>query len=181
MKYLLATCAILGAVVFGWPLVKEDTRDECVAAESHAEGPWRFLADKAFLEMMGRDTAEKEWPGVPPQIGCALVYWMGAPSVQRQKQEAERQRQERAALQQPTAPTLQQPQDRAGLQREQEEAVERVRQQECKDLVRIGKFRDQETCLNTVGSRSWSPHRLRRRRQNLVRRRRASNPAIAAK
>ena len=34
MKYLLAILVIVGLVIFGWPLLREDTKDECAAVEN---------------------------------------------------------------------------------------------------------------------------------------------------
>ena len=33
MKTILIACAIIAAVAFGWPLIDQDTSDECVAAD----------------------------------------------------------------------------------------------------------------------------------------------------
>ena len=81
MKYIFVIFVILIAGLLGWPLLKEDTRDECVAAGSRAAGKMHSLVNDSFLEMTGRDVAEKEWREMPPQIACALVYWLGAPTV----------------------------------------------------------------------------------------------------
>jgi hypothetical protein len=96
MKYLLSLCIILGAALFGWPLLKENTTDECTAVANRAAGNLHFFLNNPVLGTMGQMTAEKVWPGVPPQIACTLVYWMGAPRVEKALEE-ERQRQDKAA------------------------------------------------------------------------------------
>jgi len=95
---------------------------------------------------LAKRVVEQKYPNLPPQVGCAVMYWLDAPAVARQMETPEH------ANTPPQPPMLQDEERRTALQREQEEAVERVRQQECKDLARI-----RQTCLNAVPAQPSAP------------------------
>jgi hypothetical protein len=115
MKYLLATSVLFGAVVFGWPLLREDTGNECAAVENwtfraamtmtpgaQADPAWSVVSAMKEVLLQGthgtlaKTIVEKKYPELPPQIGCTVTYWLDAPAVARQM-EQEKARQEDAA------------------------------------------------------------------------------------
>jgi hypothetical protein len=106
MKYLLATCALLGAVFFGWPLLEEDVSNECAAFEAlffkeafpPQEQPLVGLVAPLSNGAIVKARAQERWPGVPPQVACALTYWWRGPTFEEIRREA----QQRAAAEQRT-------------------------------------------------------------------------------
>jgi hypothetical protein len=79
MKRLLVTIAILGAVVPGWPLLREDTGNECVAAESQllreatsASAPADFLIVlQGSQGVIAKRAVEDKWT----DPGYQLHFW----------------------------------------------------------------------------------------------------------
>ena len=89
---MIVITLLLLLVVFLYPLISESTSSECLASEriltrlalAQPTTPPEdrliggLLANTALRYSKGQvaeAAASQEWPRLPPQVGCAMLYW----------------------------------------------------------------------------------------------------------
>jgi hypothetical protein len=91
-RTLIVIALLLLLVVFLYPLIGESASNECLASEriltrlalaqSAAPPQDRLIGGLLANAAMGYSkgqvaeaAASQEWPRLPPQVGCAMLYW----------------------------------------------------------------------------------------------------------
>jgi hypothetical protein len=98
MKSLVALLALVAVVSFGYPLLSEDSGNECDAFERLAvrltlgtaprRSPTPDLLISQFLQglskgQFARAEARDRYPNVPATVACTILYWRAVADPQR--------------------------------------------------------------------------------------------------